>query len=721
MARGVTARLLVDAQAFLYHMLTQTRVGFGGYEALIACLCRWLDDLQLLGARLEFFFEGPHAAAKRATQLERRSLDAAAIATSCARHLSNTTSHVAASADQGSVLLEALVPPLVAKEVMLRVLSERGVPCFQAAGEADSLINRMFQRDPENAYVISNDSDFFVYDVRFVPLDGFRVIRYGGQVDIAMNVYENAATAASLGLKQKHLPVFSCLAGNDYSKSFVSLHFDRMISKAGVRGKRSAHQVIESAVVLCSRLEHEDDWPLMLKQVLRFTDHEISLFRESLRVLQEGCVSIDDGLPAEGPYKAFPPLMLQAFLKCQVDSVVVGAIVHGEWWGRVTHLGDYPDVYLIARPLRKRLYRLLGLPRVCEYFQLGSKFVQDVVCIVPEAGTEKAEASSSVIASPPGLSHFWDPLLSSAADHASRFDSVVQGLFCLSPADVAALKTFPKEEVLGLLSLKLLMQANESRGFLFQWEPFVLMAHFSLCVHDGSFISLMKKGAHARSAVSDKPKLRRLLIRIPALRTLTVSSTYQVMLLHVWQILQVCNATECVGGAFSVNFRGERWNDLYHKFYEHVLSRKYGTRGPWIDRPNSMVLANDFCLQILHDGPEKETFVRVRDFVFGASLHERYKNFRRHFPDEFRISAMKAAQLEAEGEEDEASHPFFENAKKKAAAARDKKKKKKKGGQMKQQQQHQAARPKATGMENGYSNPFAPLELLNGEVWEEEE
>ncbi|XP_068603137.1 single-strand DNA endonuclease ASTE1 [Brachionichthys hirsutus] len=114
----------------------------------------------------------------------------------------------------GSVL------PILAKNVFIEVLIQRGVPLVQCLFEADWEIACLAHQ--WKCPVLSNDSDFYVFDLPggFLPLNSFHWPNLKGKASqryiSAQRYTTNALCRRFGGMNCDLLPLFAVLAGNDY-------------------------------------------------------------------------------------------------------------------------------------------------------------------------------------------------------------------------------------------------------------------------------------------------------------------------------------------------------------------------------------------------------------------------------------------------------------------------------------------------------------------------
>ncbi|XP_038838758.1 protein asteroid homolog 1-like [Salvelinus namaycush] len=111
--------------------------------------------------------------------------------------------------------------PVLVKQVFKQVLSSLKVPFAQCIFEADQEIASLAQR--WNCPVLSNDSDFYIFDIQagYLPFFHFQwqnvsVQRWSSQNYIPCKRYTTTSFCRHFNINRQLLPVFAAIAGNDY-------------------------------------------------------------------------------------------------------------------------------------------------------------------------------------------------------------------------------------------------------------------------------------------------------------------------------------------------------------------------------------------------------------------------------------------------------------------------------------------------------------------------
>ncbi|XP_010878845.3 protein asteroid homolog 1-like isoform X1 [Esox lucius] len=113
------------------------------------------------------------------------------------------------------------VIPTISKTVFKQVLSSLNVSFAQCLCEADQEIASL--AETWKCPVLSNDSDFFVFDIQggYLPMTHFKwqelsVDRGGSQKSIPCKHYTTTMFCSEFSINRQLLPIFAALAGNDY-------------------------------------------------------------------------------------------------------------------------------------------------------------------------------------------------------------------------------------------------------------------------------------------------------------------------------------------------------------------------------------------------------------------------------------------------------------------------------------------------------------------------
>ncbi|KAF9287461.1 hypothetical protein BGZ68_001790 [Mortierella alpina] len=267
---------ILDGNAYIHHLYCgQFEWIWGGqYSSFVKLLVAHITAIQASGFQLQILFDGPLPLQKLRTRLTRdtEKIHKLTRVMGDLEHyhilgLSNnsrgsfgngsTSSGVLSTTVEGLDALannagggggagsrsysHFLIPPLV-MEVTLQTLRSLGVDLMVCDGEADGLVAQLAlekSMDPsvEEAYAVSKDSDYFIYNTGssskggYIPLDSLFVAMdpHTSGTTISATVYSQAAISEHLGIRPQFLPLFASLTGNDYLRPDV---FEDQIAKA---------------------------------------------------------------------------------------------------------------------------------------------------------------------------------------------------------------------------------------------------------------------------------------------------------------------------------------------------------------------------------------------------------------------------------------------------------------------------------------------------------
>ncbi|KAI8383016.1 hypothetical protein BD560DRAFT_444121 [Blakeslea trispora] len=217
-------QFIVDGNAFVYHIAFQNRTNWthGGQYAMIAEIVRkTVQTLLNAGIEMIFLFDGALPRDKLETRLKRhRSYIDRCISTYQNFGQINTSNKDSIDRHNGIQYYGDLflIPPLTL-EVVIQTLRELNIRVKICQAEADSEV--VILANEKNAYVVSQDSDMYVYpcigrgyisfDLLKIPLN-----KDGISSHISAGVYHPERLSAMLNLETCFLPLVGTLLGNDY-------------------------------------------------------------------------------------------------------------------------------------------------------------------------------------------------------------------------------------------------------------------------------------------------------------------------------------------------------------------------------------------------------------------------------------------------------------------------------------------------------------------------
>ena len=501
------------------------------------------------------------------------------------------------------------------------MLNELNVECHQAVHEADGLIARYYLQH-ENVYgVLSNDSDFLIYNLRFIPLKKFSMEKGG---DFKMTVYDNEISAKCLGIKPSQLPVFSCLVGNDYTLADLQAscyYYKTLLQRGGIAGKLGPQTIIKNAASFCRKYllqENEDELEVIKANFLHggITNGAkiIKSFKYSIKTLKGKAA--EQKCPAELP-KGF----VDRYEACGIDNSLMNVAKYAEIWLRVLQVGDMEEMYYITRPIRQSLYGLLGQDQVTEYFQYGARFVQEKV----DVGVCEE-----------GLDQFWDGSLSEEEKH----EKCVRMILADHLEKVQSVNG-NGAVMLGRMALAYLIFENgrSEQAFLYEWEPCILMCHVVCLEKKIDVFEVAKKARSSEDESKISHKLKRLMAKIPTTRSISLSSCYQTVLWHMLLSLQTCNCLSSSESEIYNSFDSRQFSSLYELCYRSVVLRRNTTGGPWRARISVAEALSEFVAHELFADHENALFMYT-------SMAEGWKElgqqaYKDHFPDDYQVQAQQ--------------------------------------------------------------------------------
>ncbi|KAF9361368.1 hypothetical protein BGX26_003880 [Mortierella sp. AD094] len=258
---------ILDGNAYIHHLYCgQFEWIWGGqYSSFVNLLIAHITALKSCGFQLQFLFDGPLPLQKLQTRLNRdtEKIHKMSRVMNDLEHyhvqgLNSNYNNMLTSASEGvDALISSggvgsvaggsrsssyfLIPPLV-MEVTLQTLRSLGVDLMVCDGEADGLVAQLameksLDENVQEAYAVSKDSDYFIYDTGsstkggYIPLDSLFVSSdpQTNITTITANVYSQSTIADHLGIRPQFLPLFASLTGNDYLRPEV---FEDQIAKS---------------------------------------------------------------------------------------------------------------------------------------------------------------------------------------------------------------------------------------------------------------------------------------------------------------------------------------------------------------------------------------------------------------------------------------------------------------------------------------------------------
>ncbi|XP_008428844.1 single-strand DNA endonuclease ASTE1 [Poecilia reticulata] len=265
--------------------------------------------------------------------------------------------------------------PRMAELVFIQTLARLQVPVAQCFAEADQEIAALASewRCP----VLSNDSDFFVFDLPggFLPISHFHwreVRQSGSRSSVSCRRYYTSSFCSFFGLRRQLLPAFAALAGNDYVK-LRGIDWTRFVQAGtgteacgrlegllcwlkGLQESRGPLEVLEEALGLLGDLSGDKR---ELLQNLRLGMEEYQLGRSALsRFFLHGAPPEFPALEQEAGL--VPGWMLLPVTQARLSGNVLDVLrLLRMNLGFGIETQELPSANQTSRPLRQVMYGLL--------------------------------------------------------------------------------------------------------------------------------------------------------------------------------------------------------------------------------------------------------------------------------------------------------------------------------------------------------------------------
>ncbi|KAH8552195.1 XPG domain containing-domain-containing protein, partial [Umbelopsis sp. PMI_123] len=210
-------KFFIDGNAYIHHLYVSSDLDWvhgGQYAELADLFISHLKQMQATGIDLKIYFDGPLHGRKEQTRFLRHRGNIDRIHSV----LKNMT--WLAQNDKGakhnrstSVSQHLFVIPILALDACVQAVRHHSIEFEFCDDEADGEIARQARKN--GGYVISKDSDFFVYNLGragYIPLDTLTI---NSDALTALS-YSSSNIASHFGLEPKYMPVFASILGNDY-------------------------------------------------------------------------------------------------------------------------------------------------------------------------------------------------------------------------------------------------------------------------------------------------------------------------------------------------------------------------------------------------------------------------------------------------------------------------------------------------------------------------
>ncbi|KAL0985319.1 hypothetical protein UPYG_G00155420 [Umbra pygmaea] len=269
------------------------------------------------------------------------------------------------------------VLPTLVNQVFKQVLLSLNVPMAQVFYEADQEIASLAQM--WNCPVLSNDSDFYIFDLKagFLPISHFQwnkmAVTHGSQKRyISCKRYTTTSFCRYVHINRQLLPVFAALLGNDNVKMHTMGIFLRWEDYSSMTGRfaridgllkwlssfQGQQEALDSVLKLIDR-DYNRQKKYIANSLLSLGIEEYHLSSSCLeRFFNTGVGPGSSRLPE--PLRVFPEWMLLPFMQGRLPSCMVDVLLKRR---RImgTQVEDFqmPSGNIISRPLRQVFYGLL--------------------------------------------------------------------------------------------------------------------------------------------------------------------------------------------------------------------------------------------------------------------------------------------------------------------------------------------------------------------------
>lgn len=225
---------------------------------------------------------------------------------------------------------------------------------FYALDECDKEVARYAETHPECFAILSQDSDYVIYNMRVLYLSSL----YLDISTLQTYTYSGNALAHHLGLSPELLPLFACLAGNDTVSREHLMSFHGSIGCRPYRYRGHANRFQKVAAVI-----RQKDWRAIPDaSVAIYTSVSLELLKEGVETYNLNDDGSNFGVPL-GIDEASWSLVLSMYRHAAAHPGVLQVLC-----GREIYLGEtmeepkagyFVTAHTCFRPLRRRIYWVL--------------------------------------------------------------------------------------------------------------------------------------------------------------------------------------------------------------------------------------------------------------------------------------------------------------------------------------------------------------------------
>uniref|UniRef100_A0A674ANN6 Asteroid homolog 1a n=1 Tax=Salmo trutta TaxID=8032 RepID=A0A674ANN6_SALTR len=301
--------------------------------------------------------------------------------------------------------------PTLAKQVFKQVLSCLEVPFAQCIFEADQEIASLAEK--WNCPVLSNDSDFYIFDIQagYLPFSHFQwqnvSVQHGSSQNyIPCKLYTTTSFCTHFKIDRQLLPVFAAIAGNDYVNLYnmgFPIKWPRVLDLGADTRVVFFNRLLDWLARFQEQQEALDSVPSLIGHGENGVNTDVALEALSLGIeeykLPLGCLerffeeySAPDPGSLPDHLRVLPDWTLLPLMKGTLPSCIIYILqLRPVIQGVQVEDHSFPSGNNTSRPIRQVLYGLLLGERreVEEYDREGTNLTSSMVkAILPRAAQQ---------------------------------------------------------------------------------------------------------------------------------------------------------------------------------------------------------------------------------------------------------------------------------------------------------------------------------------------
>ena len=254
--------------------------------------------------------------------------------------------------------------PLFGKEVFIEVLVNMGIEMKQCSYEADEVIAQIAMK--EKCPVISNDSDFYIFNVQFISLDSLELDNLEEKKSITCRVFNREKMLGYYGIySQELLHLFASLMGNDYipPQVFENIFANIKLPKK-TKDTTERHRKIKGLLLYLSKER-------CAKQAL---NRLLGYFQEKERVklkervlksinIYNGSITCDIVSPEFSSHdlNPLPPWFVSEYHSAELPNWLLSVVANRKYFLRTQmEQKDHPSVHIDCMSIHQALVNILA-------------------------------------------------------------------------------------------------------------------------------------------------------------------------------------------------------------------------------------------------------------------------------------------------------------------------------------------------------------------------